>query len=67
MRVSVDAVDCCILPRLATPPVRIANKEKLRLREMAETWQILVWRLLGAAVPGLEGGGETASVCDVFA
>lgn len=67
VRIGVDPVDCIFFARLAAPPVRVGDEEQLVLSEVLQTWQVLVRLLVSAALPGLVGGSQTASISNVLA
>lgn len=67
MRILVDAPHGSLLPRLATPPVRIGDEEQLLLGEVLKARQEFCGVRFLAPFPGAEGGGNAAGVGDVFA
>jgi hypothetical protein len=67
MRISVDPVDCCILARLAAPPVGVRDEEQLVLSEVLQARQVLRGLLCRSALPCLERCRESAGICDVLA
>lgn len=65
--VQVDALDRGLLARLATPPIRIVDKEQLFLRKEVQPRQVLIRFLSRAFFPRLECRGQPTRVGDVLA
>lgn len=66
MRVGVHTVDGRFLATHTTPPVRIADKEELLLREEVQAWKVFVRGLDSSPLPCLESSRETACIGNIL-
>lgn len=66
MRVGVHTVDRRFLATHTTPPVRIADKEELLLREKVQAWKVFIRGLDLSSLPCLESSRETSCIGNVL-
>lgn len=66
MGIGIDTIDSSLLSRLATPPVGIADEEKLFLRKVVQTWKVFVWSFCLTLLPCCKRGSDTTCVGNIL-